>query len=68
MRLALHRNCVTGEERVLALKAMRKDHLVKKRQVRHATYVLTYYYYPYYYYYSHYYYYYYYYYYYLLLT
>ena len=33
MRLALHRNCVTGEERVLALKAMRKDHLVKKRQV-----------------------------------
>ena len=35
VRLASHRDSGTGEERVLALKAMRKDHLVKKRQVGH---------------------------------
>ena len=35
VRLALHRDSDTDEERVLALKAMRKDHLVKKRQVGH---------------------------------
>lgn len=34
VRLALHRDGA-GKERVLALKAMRKDHLVKKRQVQH---------------------------------
>ena len=41
VRLASHRDSGTGEERVLALKAMRKDHLVKKRQVGHLNLTLT---------------------------